>query len=77
MIKSSPVTQKILIWTYERGTLQYDIICALILVFIFFVPPACFHKRQFTPKRSVEQSSEITPPAGTNKDQGNLLHENK
>lgn len=35
-----------LIWTYERGTLQYDIICALILAFIFFVPQSCFVKRR-------------------------------
>ncbi|MBP1622667.1 MAG: hypothetical protein H6Q07_687 [Acidobacteria bacterium] len=32
----------IFVWSYERGTLQYDIICALILAFIFFVPPSCF-----------------------------------
>jgi hypothetical protein len=30
------------IWSYSRGTLQYDIICILILAFIFFVPPSCF-----------------------------------
>jgi hypothetical protein len=32
----------IFVWSYERGTLQYDIICALILAFIFLVPPSCF-----------------------------------
>jgi hypothetical protein len=32
----------IFVWTFERGTLQYDIICALILAFIFFVPRGCF-----------------------------------
>jgi hypothetical protein len=31
-----------LIWTYDRGTLQYDIICILILLFIFLVPRSCF-----------------------------------
>lgn len=31
-----------MIWTHERGTLQYDIICALILAFIFLVPRSCF-----------------------------------
>jgi hypothetical protein len=30
------------VWSYERGTLQYDILCALILAFVFFVPPSCF-----------------------------------
>jgi hypothetical protein len=32
----------IFVWSYERGTLQYDIICALILAFVFFIPPSCF-----------------------------------
>jgi hypothetical protein len=32
----------IFVWSYERGTLPYDILCALILAFIFFVPPSCF-----------------------------------
>jgi hypothetical protein len=27
-----------LFWSYERGTLQYDILCGLILVFIFLTP---------------------------------------
>lgn len=34
--------RNILIWTYERGTLQYDILCGLILAFIFFVPRSFF-----------------------------------
>ena len=32
----------IFVWAYERGTIQYDIICALILAFIFLVPRSCF-----------------------------------
>ncbi len=34
--------RQIFVWNYDRGTLQYDIICALILAFIFFVPRSCF-----------------------------------
>ena len=34
--------RKILVWSYDRGTIQYDIICVLILAFIFLVPPSCF-----------------------------------
>jgi hypothetical protein len=77
MTKSSPVTQKIFMWTYERGTLQYDIICALILAFIFFIPPSCFHKRQFARTKSVKQSSQISQPAGSAKEQGGSPHEQK
>lgn len=32
-------------WTYERGSWQYDIICALILIFIFLTPATWFHDR--------------------------------
>ncbi len=32
----------IFVWSYERGTLPYDILCALILAFVFSVPPSCF-----------------------------------
>lgn len=34
--------RNIIVWKHGRGTLQYDIICALILAFIFFVPRSCF-----------------------------------
>lgn len=34
------------VWSYSRGTLQYDIICFLVLAFIFFVPPSCFVKTE-------------------------------
>ncbi len=46
MAKNGGVFRHILIWTYERGTLQYDIICALILAFIFLVPRSCFTARK-------------------------------
>jgi hypothetical protein len=32
-------------WSYERGSWQYDIICALILAFIFITPSSWFHDR--------------------------------
>jgi len=32
-------------WTYERGGWQYDLMCALILAFIFLTPRAFFHDR--------------------------------
>jgi hypothetical protein len=36
------IIRNIFVWSYDRGTIQYDIICALILAFIFFVPRSCF-----------------------------------
>jgi hypothetical protein len=33
---------KVIFWSYARGTLQYDILCALILIFIFATPRQFF-----------------------------------
>jgi len=35
--------KKIFLWDYERGSWQYDILCGLILAFIFFGPNQIFH----------------------------------
>ena len=35
--------EKIIFWPYDRGTLQYDVLCGLILAFIFITPRSCFH----------------------------------
>lgn len=41
---------RILFWTYSRGSWQYDILCALILVFIFLTPKSVFDGSVFTQK---------------------------
>jgi len=61
MGKAGDISRKILIWSYERGSLQYDIICALILAFIFLVPPSCFVKKEVPQKTSPE----TVGPAGS------------
>jgi len=38
--------KKILFWSYERGSWQYDIMCVLILAFIFFGPNSIFHNHR-------------------------------
>ena len=38
----SRTSGKFLIWSHRRGTIQYDIICILILAFIFLIPRGCF-----------------------------------
>ncbi|HEX8185069.1 MAG TPA: hypothetical protein VF747_09970 [Blastocatellia bacterium] len=38
--------KKILFWSYERGSWQYDIMCVLILAFIFFGPNDVFHNHR-------------------------------
>ena len=38
--------KKTLFWSYERGSWQYDIMCVLILAFIFFAPNSVFHSHR-------------------------------
>jgi len=39
------VTKNAILWSYERGSWQYDIIVLLILAFIFLTPAGWFHSR--------------------------------
>jgi len=34
--------KKVLFWSYDRGTWQYDVLCVLILAFIFLTPNGPF-----------------------------------
>jgi hypothetical protein len=63
MGKSGGTIRNIFVWTFERGTLQYDIICALILAFIFFVPRSCFTARHSAvpPSGSVQAGQHAQP----------------
>jgi hypothetical protein len=36
--------KKLLFWCYERGTWQYDLLCVLILAFIFLAPNWVFNR---------------------------------
>jgi len=64
MAKNGGSIRNILVWTYERGTLPYDIICALILAFIFFVPRSCFiAKRTDASQTNRIQTSRPAPPS--------------
>lgn len=52
--------RNIFVWSYERGTIQYDIICALILAFIFLVPPSCFvSKKNSAPKAPAKSARTV------------------
>src|SRR5215210_2647622 len=37
------IIKKLFFWGYARSTWQYDILCALILAFIFLTPQSWFH----------------------------------
>lgn len=34
-----------LFWSFDRGSFQYDVLCALILVLMFAIPPGVFNDR--------------------------------
>lgn len=36
----------ILLWTFERGQVAYDILVVIILLFIFITPRSCFERRK-------------------------------
>ena len=38
--------KKVLFWSYERGSWQYDLMCVLILLFIFAFPNKFLHTAQ-------------------------------
>jgi hypothetical protein len=64
MAKKESTLRSILIWTYERGTIQYDIICALILAFIFLVPKGCFVTTRHDPQPAAKALQTPAPDQG-------------
>ena len=36
---------QVFLWKFERGSLAYDIMVILILLFIFVVPRSCFERK--------------------------------
>ncbi len=43
--KAKHIAVRSVLWSYERGSWQYDLICAFILAFIFLTPASWFHDR--------------------------------
>jgi len=37
--------KRFLLWSFDRGSVQYDVICGAILAFIFLVPSTSFNDR--------------------------------
>ena len=42
------VLKKVILWSYERTTWQYDVLCVLILAFVFLTPKGWFEKGKLT-----------------------------
>lgn len=60
-------TKKILLWSYERGTWQYDVFCLLIVAFIFLTPKIWFSNSEnlaTQPSRLVVKALDFSPDPG-------------
>ena len=54
--------KNIIFWNYERASWQWDLLCFLIVLFIFLTPKAWFDKREATqPVRSAVQVQDFSP----------------
>ena len=53
--------KKILFWSYERGSWQYDVMCVLILAFIFLSPNRIFQTRASAAPPIIVRSADIGP----------------
>jgi len=60
--------KKILFWSYERGSWQYDIMCVLILAFIFLSPNRIFQSG-VSAAPVIVRGGEIGPVDPTNLEQ--------
>jgi hypothetical protein len=51
---------RVIFWRFRRGSWQYDILCGLILVFIFLTPKSVFDGSFFSEssEKTVEQDRE-------------------
>lgn len=62
-------------WTYERGSLHYDVMVTLILLFLFFGPHFIdFHDRPI-PEVPARSSEALVRIAGTNGPEHRLVYE--
>ena len=56
-IEPTRVLTSVVFWTYPRGTWQYDILCILILAFIFFTPKAFFERSVFSQPDTIQEEA--------------------
>ena len=51
--------RKIVFWNYSRTSWQWDVLCVLILVFIFLTPKSWLENNEFRPQKTVVISAEV------------------
>jgi hypothetical protein len=65
--------RKTVFWTYPRTSWQWDVLCVLILVFIFLTPKGWFENTQFR-RSHVAQTTVVLAPevVGSKTDRGEI-----
>lgn len=61
--------KNVLLWSYERGSWQYDVLCLLIIAAVFLIPSRYFGDRDRMPpqaKRRVAGQANESRPAASN-----------
>jgi hypothetical protein len=48
--------KRIILWDYNRGTWQYDVLCLLIIAFIFLSPKTWFDRREKLATQTTRQT---------------------
>ncbi|HEY6400671.1 MAG TPA: hypothetical protein VI479_04640 [Blastocatellia bacterium] len=56
--------KNVLLWSYGRGTWQYDALCLLIVVMVFLVPSSYFGDRDRAKEKSAPEIQKIQREAG-------------
>lgn len=49
----------VVLWSYDRGTFPYDVMCAAILLFVFLTPGSVFHDQ---PAPTPAPAAPVGPP---------------
>lgn len=55
----SNTAKKITFWNYSRTSWQWDVLCVLILVFIFLTPKSWFENSEFRRHKTVVIGAEV------------------
>ncbi len=68
----SNTARKVVFWTYPRTSWQWDILCVLILVFIFLTPKGWFENTEFRRSHGVRTIPFSAEVIGTSKDMADI-----
>ena len=70
----SRTARKITFWNYPRTSWQWDVLCVLILVFIFLTPKSWFENTAFQRTHAVQTVVFSTDVIGTQLDRAEVEH---